>query len=95
MVVLVHENHDKWPNVTAVHHFNKGFDYSNLVSSFCGPNIYQKFNSIRFNYVFIFEYEHLKRFIWQKNHIFAHERNIKNRANFPVIRRTVGDRCLL
>ena len=27
------------------------------------PNIYQKFNYIRFSYVYIFEYEHLKRFI--------------------------------
>ena len=36
MVVLVHENHDKWPNVTGVHHFSSGFDYSNLVNSFCG-----------------------------------------------------------
>ena len=30
------------------------------------PNIYQKFNCIRFSYVCIVEYEHLKRFIWQK-----------------------------
>ena len=30
------------------------------------PNIYQKFNYIRLSYVYIFEYEHLKRFIWQK-----------------------------
>ena len=27
------------------------------------PNIYQKFNYIRYNYVYIFKYEHLKRFI--------------------------------
>ena len=60
MVVLVLENRDKGPNVTAVHHFSRGVDHSNpsLV-----PNIYQKFNYIRFSYVYIFEYEHLKRFI--------------------------------
>ena len=34
MVVLVHENHDELPNVTEAHHFNRGFDYSNLVNSF-------------------------------------------------------------
>ena len=27
------------------------------------PNIYQKFNYIRLSYVYIFGYEHLKRFI--------------------------------
>ena len=63
MIDLVHENHDQWPNVTAVHHFSRGFDYSNLSVV---PNIYQKFNYIRLSYVYIFEYEHLKRFIWQK-----------------------------
>ena len=67
MVVLVHENHDKLPNVTAVHHLRRGFDHSNLVNSFCGskylPYIYQKFNYKRFIYVYIFEYDHLKRFI--------------------------------
>ena len=29
-------------------------------------NIYQQFNYKRFSYVYIFEYEHLTRFIWQK-----------------------------
>ena len=33
MVVLIHENHDKLPNVTAVRHFSRGFDYSDLVGS--------------------------------------------------------------
>ena len=40
-----------------------GFDYSNLVNSFRIPNIYQTFDYIRLSYVYIFEYEHLKRFI--------------------------------
>ena len=35
-IVSVHENHDKWPNVTQVQHFCCGFDHVNLVSSFCG-----------------------------------------------------------
>ena len=30
------------------------------------PNIYQKFNYTTLSYVYIFEYEHLKCFIWQK-----------------------------
>ena len=64
MVVLVHENHDKWPNVTAVQHFSRGFDYSNLVNSFRGSK--QKFDNIRFSYVYILEFEHLKCYIWQK-----------------------------
>ena len=36
MIVLVHENHDKWPNVTPVQHFCNGFDHANLVSSLSG-----------------------------------------------------------
>ena len=47
------------------------------------PNIYQKFNYKRFSYVYIFEYEYLKRFIDNNNNIFAYERNIENRAPFP------------
>ena len=42
MVVLVHENHDKRPNVKAVHHFSRGFKYSNLVNSFRGSNYLPK-----------------------------------------------------
>ena len=34
MIVLVHGNHDKWPNVTPVQHFCSGFDHAYLVSSF-------------------------------------------------------------
>ena len=48
MIVLAHENYDKWPNLTRVQHFCRGFDHENLVSSFHGskyfPNIYQKLN---------------------------------------------------
>ena len=36
MIILVHENHDKWPNVTAVRHLFSGFDHANLVCSFHG-----------------------------------------------------------
>ena len=46
MIVLVHENHDKWPNNSPVQHFGSGFDHSNLVSFFCGSNFYQKLDSV-------------------------------------------------
>ena len=42
MIVLVHENHDKLPNVTAVHHFSRGFDSSNLVKSLRGSKYLPK-----------------------------------------------------
>ena len=42
MIVLVHENHDKWPNVTPVQHFCSGFDHANLVSSFHGSKFLTK-----------------------------------------------------
>ena len=49
MIVLVHENHDKWPNVTPVQDFCRGFDHANLVSSFLGSNYLPKnyLNNIR------------------------------------------------
>ena len=36
MIVLVHGNHDKRSNITAVQHLRSGFDHVNLVSSFGG-----------------------------------------------------------
>ena len=39
---LVHENHDKWPNVTPVQHFCSGFDHANLVISFRGSKYLPK-----------------------------------------------------
>ena len=42
MIVLVHENHDEWPNVTPVQHFCSGFDHANLVSSFHGSKFLPK-----------------------------------------------------
>ena len=30
MIVLAHENHNKWPNIAELHHFSRGFDHSNL-----------------------------------------------------------------
>ena len=37
------------------------------------PDIYEIFKYIRLSYVYIFEYEHLKRFIYKKNNdIHAH-----------------------
>ena len=42
MIALVHENHDKWPNITPVQHFCSGFDHANLVSSFRGSKYIPK-----------------------------------------------------
>ena len=42
MLILVHENLDKLTNVTAVRHFSRGFDYSNLVNSFRGSKYLPK-----------------------------------------------------
>ena len=44
MIGLVHENHDKWPNVTPVQHFCSGFDLVNPAVLSVVPTIYQKFN---------------------------------------------------
>ena len=38
----------KWQNVTPVRHFCSGFNYTNLVDFSVIPNIYQKFDYIRF-----------------------------------------------
>ena len=42
MIVLVHDNQDKWTNVTQVQHFCRGFDHANLVSSFRGLKYFPK-----------------------------------------------------
>ena len=80
MIVLVHENHDKWPNVSQVQHFCSGCDYANLVSFFRGSNFYQK---IRFSKVYFYKYKHLKRFVGKDDYVFAYKRKIGNRAHFP------------
>ena len=54
MIVFVHENHDKWPNVTLVQHFCSGFDQVNLVSYFRGSKYLPK---VRFSNVYFFENE--------------------------------------
>ena len=59
-MVLVHENHDKRPNVLPVQHVCSGFDQANLVSSFHGSKYLP---NIIFSNVYFFEYEHLKRFV--------------------------------
>ena len=81
MIVLVPENHDKRTNVTPVQHLWMGFDHANLVFALV-PFIHQKFIQIRFSNVYFFETEHLKRFISKDDNMFAHERNIGNRAQF-------------
>ena len=48
MIVLVHVNYDKWPNVSPVQHFCSGFDHANLVSFFRGSNFYKKLDSVMF-----------------------------------------------
>ena len=60
MIILVHGNHDKWPNVTPVQHFCSGFDHANLVSPFHGYKYLPKFI---FSIVYFFEYGHLKCFV--------------------------------
>ena len=46
MIVLVHKNHDKWPNVSPVQHFCSGFDHADLVIFSSGSNFYQKLDSV-------------------------------------------------
>ena len=50
MKVLVHENQDKWPNITPVQHFCSGFDHANLVSSFRGSKYLPKSKSVLCTY---------------------------------------------
>ena len=49
MIVLDHENHDKWPNVSPVQHFCSGFDDANLVFS-----VVQIFTKKRDSVMYIF-----------------------------------------
>ena len=53
MIVLVQENHDKWPNITGVEHYCSGFDHANFVRSFefVGSKYLPK---IRFSNVYFF-----------------------------------------
>ena len=60
MIALVHENHDKWPNITSVQHFCSGFDHANLESSF---RVSKYLPKIGFSNVYFFEYERLKHFL--------------------------------
>ena len=71
LIVLVHENHDKCPNVTPVQHFRSAFDHANFVSSFRGSKSLPKLNSVMFFY--FFKYEHLKRFVWNYDNNCAWE----------------------
>ena len=59
MIVLVHENYDKWPKVTPVQHFSSSFDHAKLVSSFRGSKYLPK---VRFSKVYFSKYEHFKCF---------------------------------
>ena len=60
MIVLVHENHDKWPKLTPVQHFCIDFEHANLVSFFRGSKYLPKNG---FSNVYFFKYEHLKRLV--------------------------------
>ena len=53
------------PNVAPVQHFCCGFDHADLVSSFRGSKYLPKF-IISNVLVFVFEYEHFKRFVKKK-----------------------------
>ena len=46
MIVLVHKNHEKWPNVSPIQHICSGFDHANLVSFIRGSNVYQNLDSV-------------------------------------------------
>ena len=46
MIVLVHENPDKSPNVTPFQHFRSGFDHKNHASSFHNSKILPKIDSV-------------------------------------------------
>ena len=59
MIVLVHEIHDKWPNVTHVQYVFSGFDHANRISSLRGSK-YLPNNG--FGNAYTFEYENWKRF---------------------------------
>ena len=83
MVVLVHENHDNWPNVTAVQQFSRGFTTQILYILSVVPNIYQKINYIRLSYVYFFNMSTWNVLFDKNNNNFAHERNIQNWAHFP------------
>ena len=72
--------HDKWPNDTPVQHFCSGFDHANLVSSFRGSKFFPK---IGFSNVYIFEYEHSKRFVRKDDNIFVYKRRIGYRTCYP------------
>ena len=79
-ILLVHENHDKWPNDTSVQHFCSGFDHANLVSFFNGSKYLPK---IRFSNVYFFDYENVKRFVKKYDKIFAYKRKFGKRAHLP------------
>ena len=62
MIVLVHENHDTWPNVSPVQHFGSCFDHAN-----CKFFPWFKFlPKIRFGKVYLYKCEHLKGFLKKK-----------------------------
>ena len=66
MIVLVHEKHDKWPNVSPVEHLCSGLDHAKLESFFRGSNFYQKLDS-----VYYYKYEHFKRFVREDDNVFS------------------------
>ena len=63
MIVLVHEKHDRWRNVTPVKRFCWDFDHANHVIFFRSSKHLPKIYSIKFSNVLFFEYGPLKRFI--------------------------------
>ena len=46
MIVFVHENHDKWLNVTQVQHFARVLTTQIMQTLSLVPDIFQKFNEI-------------------------------------------------
>ena len=67
-MVLVHENHDKRPNVLPVQHVCTGFDQANLVSSFHGSKC---LTNIKFSNVYFFSNMSILNVLCKKMIIFS------------------------
>ena len=63
MIVLVHENHDKRPNLHQSNIFAVVLKTQILYFFSVVPNIYKN--------VYFFEYEHLNDFVWKDDNILA------------------------
>ena len=90
MIVLVYENHDKWPKIIPVQHYCSGFGHANLLCSFRCSKYLPK---IRFSDVYLMNTNTLN-VMFEKMVIFSH---LSGRLGIGQchIYRTDGDRCFL